>query len=410
MTLTRAYCLELDAADELAACRERFELPPGEIYLDGNSLGPLPRGLAARMQQVIEQEWGQGLIRSWNDAGWIAAPERAAARIARLIGAQPAEVVVTDSTSVNLFKLLVAALRLNPGRKVILTETDNFPTDLYIAQGVAELCGAEVRYGDAQQLAGMLDGDTAVLALTHVNYKSGLIQPMQELTAAAHAAGALCLWDLSHSAGSVELDLSACGVDLAVGCSYKYLNGGPGAPSYAFVAQRHQEQISQPLTGWFGHAQPFALARDFAPAAGIKRMLCGTPPMLSVLALESALAAFDGVEMAALRRKSRALGDLFISLLDELPTSFGIELASPRDSAVRGSQVSLRHAQGYAVMQALIARKVVGDFRAPDLMRFGFAPLYVRYTDMFDAMAAIADLLASGAWNQPQFTTRKAVT
>lgn len=410
MKLTREYCAHLDASDELAACRERFVLPPDEIYLDGNSLGPLPRGLAARMQQVIAQEWGLGLIRSWNDAGWIAAPERAAARIARLIGAGPEEVVVTDSTSVNLFKLLVAALRLNPGRQIILTETDNFPTDLYIAQGVAELCGAEVRYADAQQLAGMLDSDTAVLALTHVNYKSGLIHPMQELTTAAHAAGALCLWDLSHSAGSVGVDLGGCRADLAVGCSYKYLNGGPGAPSYAFVAHRHQEKINQPLTGWFGHAQPFALARDYAPAAGIKRMLCGTPPMLSMLALEAALAAFDGVEMAALRRKSRALGDLFISLVDELSSDLGIELASPRDSAIRGSQVSLRHAQGYAVMQALIARNVVGDFRAPDLMRFGFAPLYVRYTDIFDAVAAIADLLASGAWNQPQFTARKAVT
>jgi kynureninase len=291
---------------------------------------------------------------------------------------------------------------------VILTETGNFPTDLYIAQGVAELCGAEVRYADGDALAAAIDGDVAVLALTHVNYKSGLVHPMRELTAAAHARGVMVLWDLSHSAGTLELDLAGAKADFAVGCGYKYLNGGPGAPAYAYAAQRHQATLSQPLTGWFGHARPFDFARDYVPAPGMQRLLCGTPPLLSMLALEAALETFDDVDMSKLQQKGGALGDLFIALSDEKLA--GVEVASPRDSRMRGSQVSLRHAQGYAVMQALIARGVIGDFRAPDLIRFGFAPMYVRYVDVYDAAEAIAEILTGETWNDPRFLQKKAVT
>jgi kynureninase len=412
MGITREHCAGLDAADALASARDRFILPAGVIYLDGNSLGPLAKSVAPRLRQAVEQEWGDGLIRSWNDAGWIDAPRRVARRIAPLIGADADEVIVADSTSVNLFKLLAAALRLKPARRVILTEADNFPTDLYIMQGIADLSGAEVRYAGPEPgaLMAALDGDVAVLALTHVNYKSGLIHPMRELSAAAHAAGALALWDLSHSAGSVELDVAQDGADLAAGCGYKYLNGGPGAPAYAYVAKRHQAQLRQPLSGWFGHAQPFAFARDFEPAAGMQRMLSGTPPVLALIALEAALEAFDGIDLAALRRKGRALGDLFIALVDEKLADTAVRVASPRDAVVRGSQVSLSHAQGYAVMQALIARGVIGDFRAPDLMRFGFAPLYLRYVDIFDTVDALAGVLAGGEWMRPEFSARKAAT
>jgi kynureninase len=393
MAITRQDCVALDAADPLAGLRARFFLPDDVVYLDGNSLGALPRHIPARMRAIVENEWGTGLIRSWNDAAWIDAVRRTASKIALLIGAGADEVMVADSTSVNLFKLLVAAMRLNPGRGVLLTTVGNFPTDTYIAEGVADLLSVELRRVDPEtgSVVAALGPRVAVLAMTHVDYRSGRIHPMREITAAAHAAGALMLWDLSHSAGALELDLDGAGVDFAVGCGYKYLNGGPGAPAFAFVARRHIDRVRHPLTGWLGHAAPFALAEDYAPAAGIDRIQCGTPPMLSLLALESALQVFEGVSVAALRAKSMALGDLFIGLVDATLDGLGVTVVSPRDASVRGSQVSLSHSSGSAVMQAL-------------------APLYVRFVDVFDAVDAIGRILRTCEWNQPTFLSRKPVT
>ena len=409
---TRQDCITLDERDPLAACRDQFTLPEGEIYLDGNSLGAMPRHLPARIQEVVSKEWAQGLIRSWNDAGWIDLPKRVAAQVARLIGADQDEVMVADSTSVNLYKALVAAVRLNPSRKVILTERGNFPTDLYIAQGVAELFGMEIRYVDStpEAVLAALDNSVAVLTLTHVNYRSGQVYPMRDITAKAHAVGALALWDLAHSAGAVEVDLNGCDVDMAVGCGYKYLNGGPGAPAFVFVAQRHHAEMRQPLSGWHGHKRPFEFVLGYEPAAGIESMQVGTPPLLSMLALESALQVFDGVEMSALRRKSVALTELFIRLVDEKLKPYHFGLASPRDAQIRGSQVSLTHEQGYAIVQALIARGITGDFRMPNILRFGFTPLYVRHVDVYDTVQAIAEIMESGEWNQEKFLTKKAVT
>jgi kynureninase len=412
MAITRQACVALDDADALAALRDRFILPDNVIYLDGNSLGALPRHVPARMRDVVGTEWGIGLIRSWNDAGWIYAARRTAAKIAPLIGAGADEVTVADSTSVNLFKLLVAAMRLNSGRDVLLTQTGNFPTDTYIAQGVADLLGAEFRRVDPDvgSVLTALGPRVAVLAMSHVDYRTGRIHPMRRITAAAHAAGALMLWDLSHSAGALELELDEAGVDLAVGCGYKYLNGGPGAPAFAFVARRHLDRARHPLTGWFGHAEPFAFADDYAPAQGIDRVQCGTPAMLSLLALESALEIFDGVSLTALRAKSMALGNLFIGIADATLEGLGVAVASPREASARGSQVSLSHANGYAIIQALIANGIIGDFRAPDILRFGLAPLYVRFVDVFDTVETIGRILRTGEWNQPKFLSRKTVT
>ena len=411
--LTRDALAERDRQDPLASARAAFVLPPGEIYLDGNSLGALVASVAPRMRRAVEEEWGRGLIRSWNDAGWYPAPLRVGATIAGLIGAQAHEVAVCDSTSVNLFKVLVAALRLRPGRKLILGELGNFPTDMYVASGVAELLGAELRCVPPEEVdaaIGALGEQLAVVALTEVNYKTGRLHDMRGITAAAHAAGALAVWDLAHSAGTLPVQLNACDVDFAVGCGYKYLNGGPGAPAFVFVAARHQDGVRQPLTGWHGHAQPFAFRHDYEAHAGIDRMLVGTAPQLSLIALEEALTAFQGVDMRALRRKGSELGDLFIALADQELASHGFGLASPRDAAQRGSQVSLTHTHGYPIVQALIARGVIGDFRAPDILRFGFAGLYVRYVDIWDAVAALKEVMQTRGWDRPEFTARKAVT
>jgi kynureninase len=410
--MTRQECAALDEGDGLAALRHRFVLPEGVIYLDGNSLGPMPRHVPARLRKAVEAEWAEGLIRSWNDAGWIEAPRRAGARIARLIGAGEDEVTVADSTSVNLFKLLVAAARLRPDRSVLLYASSDFPTDRYIAESTAGMLGlhAVCAGPDTDALIAALDDRVAVLALCHVDYRTGRLNAMPRVTAAAHAAGALAVWDLCHSAGVIDIGLEAAHVDFAIGCGYKYLNGGPGAPAFAYMARRHHAVVRQPLTGWLGHARPFAFADEFVAAPGIDRLQCGTPPMLSLLALESALEAFDGVDMAALRRKSQALGNLFIRLFDERLGPYGFVLASPRGGDVRGSQVSLTHPRGYAVIQALIARGIIGDFRAPDILRFGLAPLYVRFADVFDAVAAIDGIMASGEWNQPRFLSPKSVT
>ncbi len=410
--LARADLAALDAADPLAPAREQFALPDGVIYLDGNSLGALPRATPKRLAETALNEWGRDLIRSWNAHGWIDLPRRVGDKIARVIGAAPGEVVVADSTSVNLFKVLAAALNLNPGRRVILSERDNFPTDLYMAQGLSRLLGGrhELRLADGDAVAGAIGEDTAVVMLTHVNYKSGAMHDMATITRAAHAGGALMLWDLAHSAGAVPVDLNGSGADFAVGCGYKYLNGGPGAPAFVWVHRKHQDCFVQPLSGWLGHASPFAFETDYRPAAGVARYVCGTPPVLSMIALECGVDMFQDLDLAALRRKSMALTDMFIRLVEQECAGLDLSLLSPRAAERRGSQVSLRHAEGYPIMQALIARGVIGDFRAPDILRFGFAPLYVRFADLWDAVAALRDILSSRAWDKPEFRVRAAVT
>ncbi len=416
---SRVDCVALDDADPLAALRELYALPEGVIYLDGNSLGPLPRETSTRLQRALGEDWGRGLIRSWNSAGWIDLPQRVGAKIARLIGAAPDEVVAADSTSVNLFKVLSAALRLRPTRKVIVSERGNFPTDLYVAQGLIAQLGAghELRLVERDAIGDAIDARTAVLMLTQVDYRSGTRLDIAELTARAHAAGALAIWDLAHSAGAFELELNAARADFAVGCGYKYLNGGPGAPAFVFVAKRHQAQFEQPLSGWMGHAAPFAFESDYRGADGIARALCGTPPVLSLVALDAGVDAMLASEplggLSALRRKSLALGDLFIALVEARCAGAGLRLATPREHAARGSQVSFALAdgdQGYAVVQALTERGVIGDFRAPDILRFGFAPSYLRHVDVWDAVEQLRDVLATRAWDHPRFLQRQAVT
>jgi len=411
---TRGGCLARDHTDPLASHRAGFDLPDGVIYLDGNSLGAKPAAVDARLAQVTGREWGRDLITSWNRHGWIDLPLRLGDKIARLIGAEPGEVAVADSTSVNLFKVLAAALRLRPGRGTILSVGDNFPTDLYAAEGLIGLLGGrrQLRLTDASAIAQKIDADTAVVLLTQVDYRTGALLDLASVTGAAHDAGALIVWDLAHSAGAMPVDLNAAQADFAVGCGYKYLNGGPGAPAFAFVARRHHEDFVHPLSGWLGHAAPFAFEPSYRPAPGIARALCGTPPILSLAALEVGV---DGgvlaADMTALRAKSMALGDLFIQLVEGHDGArFGLTPASPRDAVQRGSQVSFRHPEGYAVMQALIAGGVIGDFRTPDLLRFGFAPLYVRYVDVFDAAAALVDVLATRGWDRLEFKRRATVT
>ena len=404
--ISRSDAEALDAADGLAFARSRFSLPDGVIYLDGNSLGALPRRTPARVADTVTNEWGKGLIRSWNDAGWIDAPTAIGAKIARLIGADGDGVIVTDSVSVNVFKLAAAALALRPGRRVIVTEAGNFPTDVYVLQGLAALTGIELRVVPSDEIAAALDDTVALLLLTQTNYRSGAVHDMAALTAAAHAAGALACWDLSHSAGAIAVELNAAHADLGVGCGYKFLNGGPGAPAFAFVARRHHDVFAQPITGWFAHAAPFAFEGSFRPGTGIKRMLSGTPGVLGLAALASGVATFDGIDMAAAAAKSRALGDLMIDLVEQRCPEIGI--ASPR--ADRGAQVSLRHDHAYNLCQALIARSVIGDFRPPDVLRFGFPALYVRYADVWDAVEYLTRVLASGEWREARFGVRQAVT
>jgi kynureninase len=406
----------------------------GVIYLDGNSLGVLPAATPARVAAVAEREWGEGLIRSWNTAGWITLSHRIADKIARLIGAGPGEVMVGDSTSVNLFKLLSAAIaisaapanreRTNASRHQILSERTNFPTDLYIAGTIARDRGLELVLVDQPEIASRLDDRTAILMLTHVNYRTGFMHDMAELTARAHDAGALVIWDLAHSAGAVPLNLygaaAAEAADFAVGCGYKYLNGGPGAPAFAWVHPKHtgwmdRTRWRQPLSGWLGHAAPFAFSSEYEPAEGMSRFVCGTPPVLSLAALEcgvdTVLAAEAVGGLAAIREKSLALTDLFITLVEDRCAGHGLTLASTRRASERGSQVSFAHPDhGYEIMQALIARGVIGDFRAPDILRFGFTPLYTRFTDVWDAVERLRGVLESGEWRQPRFSVRTAVT
>ena len=417
---TRQDCLALDARDALAPLREQFSLPKGLIYLDGNSLGVLPITAAARLQQVVTEEWGVGLIGSWNSAGWMDLPQRLGDKIARLVGAGKGELVVADSTSVNLFKVLSAAIDIcradAPQRRVILSERSNFPTDLYIAESLARQHGMTLTLvDDADEIPAHLNQSLAVLMLTEVNYRTGRLHDMAGLTRAAHAAGALALWDLAHSAGALPVDLTGSGADFAVGCGYKYLNGGPGAPAFVWAHPRHAGRFWQPLAGWLGHAAPFEFTPDYRPAAGITRFICGTPPVLSLAALEcgidSVLAAEPFGGMPALRAKSLALTALFAQLVEARCAGRGLTLASPREDARRGSQVCFAHATaGYPIMQALIARGVVGDFRAPDILRFGFTPLYVRFVDVWDAVEQLLQVLESGEWKEARFNERGAVT
>jgi kynureninase len=406
-SLTREDAQRLDDDNPLARTRECFTIPEGLVYLDGNSLGALPRNVAERVGRAVAEEWGQGLIGSWNMAGWTDLPQRTGARIARLVGARETEVVAADSTSVNLYKLLVAAARLRPERRVLVMEPSTFPTDGYIAASVARMLGLELRWCDPADPLASVDDDTAVLSLTHVDFRTGRMYDLQEVTAGAHAAGALMLWDLCHSAGAVPVDLDGVDADLAVGCTYKYLNAGPGAPAYCFVAERLQQHVDQPLTGWWGHAEPFAMRRDYVPATGVGRMRAGSPPVLGLAALDAALDAFDGVEMADLRRVSLSLTSTFIDLVR---AHTDLEVVTPLCAEERGSQVSLRHPQAYEVVQALIARGVVGDFREPDIARFGFAPLYLRHVDVWDAVARLRQVLDNREYADPTYAVRAAVT
>jgi kynureninase len=404
---TRDDAAALDRADELAAFRDRFVLPDDVIYLDGNSLGPLPKATKARIAEVMEQEWGQSLIRSWTEHGWIDLQFRIGEKIGRLIGAAPGTTVVADSTSVNLFKLLAAALNERPGRKVILTEEGNFPTDLYMAQGLTALLQRQYELRQVPDVLTALDERTAVLMLTHVDYRSGAMHDMVALTRAANHVGALVLWDLSHSAGAVPLQLDSDGVDLAVGCGYKYLNGGPGAPAFLYVAKHLQTDLRLPLTGWLGHAAPFAFESTYRPAGGIARAVVGTPPVLSLAALEMGIDIALEAPMAAARAKSLRLAELFVELMQK---EREFRLLTPCEPSARGSQVAFAHPHGYAIMQALIERGVIGDFRAPDVLRFGLAPLYVRHVDVWDAVATLREVMRSDAWREPRFQQRRNVT
>ncbi|MEU3060497.1 kynureninase [Streptomyces subrutilus] len=404
---------DLDSADPLAHVRERFILPEDVVYLDGNSLGALPAAVPAAVEDAVHRQWGTDLIRSWNTNGWWDAPVRTGDAIGRLIGAAPGQVVAGDSTSVQLFNTLLAAARLRPGRPLLLTDPDHFPTDQYIADSVARLLGLEVRRVPAREAAAVLaaEGDRiAVAAYAPVDYRTGELYDMAALTAAAHSAGALAHWDLCHAAGALPVRLDAIGADFAVGCGYKYLSGGPGAPAFAYLARRHQQTFDHPVTGWHGHAEPFAMSGTYTPAPGITRARLGTPPLLSLAALEAALTAYDGVDMEDVRAKSLSLTGFFQDCADELLDGLGFTMATPRDPARRGSQVALRHPEAYPLVAALVARGVIGDMRAPDLLRFGFNALYLTHADVLRAVEELRDIAISGAHRAPALQERPTVT
>jgi len=414
---TREACVNADRQDPLAHVKEQFDLPPGVLYLDGNSLGVLPKTAAARAAQVITEEWGTGLIRSWNTAGWFDLPARLGDKLGRLLGAREGELVVTDTTSLNIFKALAAALRIqqhkHPARRVILSERDNFPTDLYMIQGMIDLLqqGYEMRLiDDDLPLDKALDDSVAVMLLSHVNYRSGQMHDMAAVTAQAHEHGALAIWDLAHAAGAVPVDLNGANADFAVGCTYKYLNGGPGSPAFIWVAPRHTKDFWQPLSGWWGHSRPFDMAVAYEPAGGIRRYLCGTQPIVSLSMVECGLDVAHAAGMDEVRKKSLALSDLFIQLVESRCGGHPLTLVTPRTHADRGSHVSFRHPNGFEVMQTLIARGVIGDYREPEVLRFGLTPLYFGYADVWDAVDILKDVLDTRAWDKPEFKQRSAVT
>lgn len=411
MSQVPANIAALDKADPLRGYRRRFFLPEGVIYLDGNSLGVLPKASIDRASNTVLKEWGASLIRSWNDHGWIDAPHRVGAKIASLIGAKPHEVIVADSVSVNLFKLILAAAPLSPGRNELLTEAGNFHTDLHIASGAVELVpGMRLRIEERHRIEDAIGADTHLLLLTHVHYKSGERFDMAQITARAKAAGALTLWDLSHSVGAVPLHLNRDGAELAVGCGYKYLNGGPGAPAFLYVAEHLHDRLSSPIRGWMGHAAPFAFTDDYAPAEGVSRFLAGTPPILSMAALETGVESFEGADMDQVWAKSVALFDLFADLVEERCAGFGLGNISPREPVRRGSHISFRHPNAFEICQALIAEGVIGDFRSPDVVRFGLTPLYLSYSDIWTAVDILTRILREEKWRDPRFAVRGKVT
>jgi kynureninase len=410
--ITRGDLEALDRADPLRAFRGRFVIPEGVIYLDGNSLGALPRATAERIREVVEDQWGRDLIRSWNVHGWIDLQQRIGAKIGRLIGAGEGETIVADSTSVNIFKMLAAALELSGERRVVVSETSNFPTDLYVAEGLLHHLGRghTLRLAEPDGIETAIADDVAVVMLTHVNYRTGRMYDLRRITERAHAHGAIMLWDLSHSAGAVPIDLSDANADLAVGCGYKYLNGGPGAPAYLYVARRHQSRISPVLSGWLGHESPFAFEPSYRPAHGIERFIVGAPPILGLTALETGVDLMLEAPMAAVRAKSVQLTEMFDALVTQEIGAGTFALVSPREPEMRGSQLCYAHESGWPIMRALIDRGVIGDFRAPDILRFGFTPLYVSYVDVWNAVATLREILAERAWDDPRYHERALVT
>ena len=421
--ISRADVEARDADDPLAGFRDRFALPEGVIYLDGNSLGALPKATPGRLEQVVREEWGGELIRGWTSRDWIGSPHAVGAKIARLIGAEADEVLVADTTAINLFKLLAAALDLVPGRSIVLSDKQNFPTDLYMVQGLSGLIGdsCRLRLVEHDEIADAIDDETAVVMLTEVDYRSGRRHDMARITDLAHDKGALVIWDLAHSAGAIPVDLNrplaldggrakGDGADFALGCGYKYLNGGPGAPAFLYVARRRQDKAMPVLSGWLGHAEPFAFDLGYRPAPDLRRMICSTPPVLAIAALDCGVDLLLEADADSRHAKSAALGDLFIALVEQECAAHGFTLAAPREAALRGSQVSFAHPEGYAIMQALIGCGVIGDFRAPDLIRFGFAPLYNSYADIWDAVAILREIMEIGAWDRPELKVRAAVT
>ena len=410
--LTRDFFLDLDLRDVLAPLRNEFSLPEGLIYLDGNSLGAMPLSAEARARDVVVREWGQDLITSWNRNGWFHLAEKLGDKIARLIGAEAGEVMVCDATGINLYKLLSMALDMRPDRRTIIMEGSNFPTDNYMAQGLISRMGQghQIKFAEQDTILDAITEDVAVVSLTQVHYKTGQLLNMKQITDRAHEVGALVIWDLCHSAGALPVDLKGCDADFALGCGYKFLNGGPGAPAFIHVARRHQGKATQPLTGWWGHAAPFAFEKDYRPADNIWQTLTGTQPILSLSVLECGLDIFSHVDMADIREKSLNLGDYFIALMEEYCADFGFSLATPRERQNRASQVSFTHPRGFAIMQALIADGVVGDFRTPDIVRFGLTPLYCRYIDIWDAVMRLKSIMEQELWNKPEYHKLTAVT
>ena len=409
-----AHIRDLDARDNLAPMRDLFALPQGEIYLDGNSLGAMPASTTASISEALSEGWAKDLIRSWNGRNWHNLPVSTGDRMAALMGARSGEVLVADSTSVNLYKVFCAAMRMQHGRLKVISERNNFPTDVHILQGAIANVYPQAKLVLAddsdESVIGLIDTDTAVVCLSHVNYRTGRLRDMEGVTRAAHAAGGLVIWDLCHSLGALPVGLGACNADFAVGCSYKYLNGGPGAPAWLYVAERHLQAAANPLTGWQGHAAPFAFEIDYAPASTIEKFRVGTPPVLSYLPLVESLAIFEQTSMDKLREKSLALTGLFMSLADEKLTRYRLACITPRENSQRGSQVALTHDDGYPIMQALIACGVIGDFRAPDILRFGFTPLYTSFSDVWRAVNALEAVMATDLWREPRFAERKLVT
>ena len=412
MTLTRDDFIALDNQDILAPFAEEFQIPDNMIYFDGNSLGAMPKAAMVRAKEVIEKEWGQNLIKSWNNAGWFNLVEKLGEKMASLIGADKGEVIYADSTGLNVYKLVAAALDMRPDRKIIVMEGSNFPTDNYMVQGLIKQLdkGHEIRFAEDGDILDAIDDDVAVVCLTHVHYKTGHLHDMAEITNKAQACGALAVWDLCHSAGALPVDLNGCNVDMAVGCTYKYLNGGPGSQSFMFVAKRHHGIAAQPLTGWWGHDAPFGFERDYRPRKDIRQFSTGTEPIASLAISEVGLDMFMRADMNEIRKKSLKLTDLFIELIDQRLSTYGFELTTPLDHDRRGSQVSISSENGFAIMQALVAADVIGDFRAPNIMRFGFTPLYVSYVDVWDAVERLKKIMDEKSWDKPEFNQRGAVT